>query len=288
MSRIGIIGGTGQVGGLTAAQLAGARADITVIARRAPEYLPEGAVYRPGDLEQPSSLREALAGIDNVFLITPVVEHETRLGVDALGVMAELGVDKVVYMAIAHLEAMQEIPHFANKIPIVARLREGPFRHVVLAPNFFMQNDFMGVQGILQAGVYPLPVGEKGLNSIDVRDIADAAVIALTGDRLDGQEVPLCGPDLLTGPTMAATWAGVLGRPVAYAGDDLEAFTGLVAQGFPDAGEWLIHDLRTMMDVNQRIGCIATEAEHRACAAALGRPPRRYADFVREAAASFR
>jgi uncharacterized protein YbjT (DUF2867 family) len=47
-------------------------------------------------------------------------------------------------------------------------------------------------------------------------DIAAVAARALLTDELDGQRVPLTGPQALTNAELVAALAGVLGRPLRY------------------------------------------------------------------------
>jgi uncharacterized protein YbjT (DUF2867 family) len=130
--------------------------------------------------------------------------------------------------------------------------------------------------------MYPQPLGEVGVHGIDVGDIADAAVAAMTAQGHEGQTIPLVGLDLLTGPTVASTYAKHLGREVRYGGDDLTVWAARMAEhGLPD---WLVADLRAMFAHFQRHGLRATDADHEAVRRALGREPRRFDDFAAELA----
>ncbi len=182
-----------------------------------------------------------------------------------------------------NLEEMQAIPHFATKVPIKQRLLEfGP--HVVLSPNFFFQNDLLGLEAILKGGVYPLPVGETGIWSIHTDDIGRAAFNALTSDRWDGQSVPLCGPEKLTGPRLAADWQEALGQPVRYLGDAIDPFIAAMAAHFP-MDDWLTQDMRRMMEVTQSHGCPASDADRAAAAEIIGQPPMSHRQFCTSVAA---
>jgi uncharacterized protein YbjT (DUF2867 family) len=120
-----------------------------------------------------------------------------------------------------------------------------------------------------------------GLSRVDVRDIADAAVDALTGPGHEGQTYPLVGPDVLTGEATAAVYSRHLGRAVRYGGDDLDAWEDQARQALPD---WLVRDLRIMFKHFQRLGLVATDADLAAVRRALGREPRRFDAFAAELA----
>lgn len=136
-------------------------------------------------------------------------------------------------------------------------------------------------------GVYPMPIGSTGVAMIDARDIADAAVAELL--RRDRASAPsprltleLVGPELLTAESVAGIWSAALGREVTYGGDDVAAFEAQMATLGPS---WLAYDMRLMMAGIQKFGMHGAEGAADRLQAMLGRPLRRYADFVKEAVA---
>jgi uncharacterized protein YbjT (DUF2867 family) len=88
------------------------------------------------------------------------------------------------------------------------------------------------------AGLYPNPIGKAGIAAIDVRDIADAAVVSLTTDGHAGKTYDLVAPFPLNGPSAAAIWSEGLNKQVRYADLPVEAFEPL-RQIFP---AWLAKD----------------------------------------------
>jgi uncharacterized protein YbjT (DUF2867 family) len=271
MSGVILIGGTGTVGGGTAAALAAMGIPATIAARRPP---PGGLAL---DVSRPETLAAA-RGHDAALLITPIGPDESAIGVAAVRALRAAGVGKIVYLAIMHLEAMAEIPHFAAKIPIKAEiLADG--RSVVVEANFFQSNDRMLLGAILGAGVYGLPVGAVGVQSVAPADLGQACANALTRDDWAGEAVPLCGPEPLDGDRLAANWADRLGRPVRYGGDAVEPFLAGIARGGA-LDPWLAHDMATMMRVTQRDGCLATGDEAAASRGLIGRDAVAHRDYI--------
>lgn len=274
--QILLIGGTGTVGTATAHALAGMGLTPAIAARR------PGRGGIAMDLAQPDTLAAA-AGFDAALLITPIGPDETAIGLEAIARLRAAGVARIVFLSIMNLEAMQAIPHFAAKIPLKAAvLADG--RSTVLEANFFQSNDRMMLPAILGAGVYPLPVGHAGVWSVAPADLGAATARALTMADWAGRAVPLCGPERLTGPDLAANWAARLGRPVTYAGDDVAPFAAMVGRGIPDEAaafrDWLAHDMATMMQVTQAMGCPVTAAQVEDSAALVGRPLTRHTDYI--------
>jgi uncharacterized protein YbjT (DUF2867 family) len=114
---------------------------------------------------------------------------------------------------------------------------------------------------------------------VDVRDIAEAAAIALTSEGHEGQTYNLNGPDVLSGPQMASIWSGVLGREIRYAGNDMDAFEQQMRQKAP---AWSAFDIRMMFEGYLQRGFMAGENDIEILAKLLGHAPRRYEDFARE------
>jgi uncharacterized protein YbjT (DUF2867 family) len=271
--RVLVIGGTGTIGSRLTAILRARGAEAVVLARNPGE----GGIAL--DIADAAGLEAAARGFDAALLTTPLGPDEGAIGVAATAALRRAGVGRIVYIAVHNCEAMQAIPHFATKIPVKAAVLEGE-GGTVLAPNFFFQNDLLALPAILHGGVYPMPVGQAGVWSIDAGDIAEAAANALLGDAALGETVPLCGPERLTGPDYAAHWAEALGRPVIYPGDAIDPFLGAMQQAMPGLGPWELEDFRLMMEVTQAVGCPATAEDHAATAAILGRPPRSHSQFI--------
>ncbi len=274
--RVIVIGGTGQVGAHVVSGLRAAGVEAIAAARNA------GADGIKIDLKDGAALKAAAHGFDAAFLVTPLGPDEGDIGVAAVEALRRAGVGKIVYLAIHNLEEMREIPHFETKIPVKNAVLADPLG-VVLQANFFFQNDLMALPVIMNAGIYPLPVGDAGVWSIDVSDIGRAAVNALIKDDWNGKVVPLCGPERLTGPIMAEHWSVALDHPVHYPGDDVDAFVGAMRQRIPDFTDWMANDFTIMMKVTQKHGCPASEADRAATREIVGQPLIRHSYFAKEA-----
>jgi uncharacterized protein YbjT (DUF2867 family) len=93
----------------------------------------------------------------------------------------------------------------------------------------FIQNDTSLKDVLLGQGVYPQPIGSKGVSMVDARDVGEAAALFLlkrenAAEPLPRETIELVGPDALTGEAIAGIWSEVLGRQIRYGGDNLAAF----------------------------------------------------------------
>ena len=131
-------------------------------------------------------------------------------------------------------------------------------------------------------GVYPMPVGDKGLAMIDTRDIAEIAALELlrhedAAGSLPLDRINLVGPETLTGTQVAAVWSEVLGRTIAYSGDDTDAFEGNLRQAMP---AWMAYDMRMMGERFLTDGMLPEGGEVARLETLLGRPLRTYRAFI--------
>jgi uncharacterized protein YbjT (DUF2867 family) len=132
-----------------------------------------------------------------------------------------------------------------------------------------------------------MPIGGKGLAMVDARDIAEVAAIELIRrDQAPGKlpidTINLVGPETLTGTDVAAIWSDVLGRPVAYGGDDPTGFEQNLANFMP---KWMAYEMRLMAERFISDGMIPEAGDVERLTRVLGRPLHTYRDFAAEIAA---
>jgi uncharacterized protein YbjT (DUF2867 family) len=132
---------------------------------------------------------------------------------------------------------------------------------------------------MLEAHLYPQPLGRRGLHRVDVGDVADAVVAVLTKPSLQGQHYAIVGPEPLTGRAVAEIYGRCLGTPVRDVGDDLSVWEREAATLMPP---WLVQDLAMMYRFFQEHGLLASPEDLSRQMALLGRPPRPFHDFARE------
>lgn len=275
-----VVGGTGTVGSAVVAELLARGHEPRVMTRSADKAgrLPAGVSPVVGDLENPSSLPAAFGGVDGVFLLAPVAQNETAQALAGLNAAKAAGVGRIVYLSVVMPRGSEVIPHFASKLPVEQALEKSGLEWTVLRPNNFFQNDAWFREAIMKFGVYPQPLGPRGLNRVDVRDIAESAANALTRPKGAGI-VPLNGPRGFTGEDTARVYAELLGRTVRYGGDDLDVWAQQVAAVYP---AWLVADLRIMYEYCIRFGLHANGRDFAAQEALLGHAPRAFEAYAAE------
>ena len=283
-----ITGASGTIGRQVVQHLVDRGAAVRALVRDPSKVaFPAGVEVVQGDLLDVQATRRALAGVSTLFLLNGVVPDEFTQALVTLNLAREAGIARVVYLSVIHSDKYLNVPHFAGKFGVERMLEQMGFGATILRPAYFMQNDLTVKDVVLGHGVYPMPVGGKGLAMIDTRDIAQIAAIELlrrdASQPLPLQRINLVGPDTLTGADVAGLWSAVSGRPIAYGGDDTAAFEKNLLNFVPG---WMAYDMRLMSERFLSEGMIPEAGDVERLTALLGRPLRSYRDFASEVCAA--
>jgi uncharacterized protein YbjT (DUF2867 family) len=284
-----VTGATGTVGRQVIEQLVKRGADVRTLVRDpAKANLPAGIAVVQGDLLDVASLRAAFSGVSTLFLLNAVASDEFTQALIALNLAREAGVERIVYLSVIHSDLYVNVPHFAGKFAVERMIEKMSFNATILRPAYFMNNDLTIKDVVTGYGLYPMPIGSKGLAMIDARDIGEIAAIELIRREKSAAPRPLdrinlVGPDVLTGTDVAGIWSEVLGRPIAYPGDDTAGFEKNLRRFMPS---WMAFDMRLMSERFLTEGMIPEPGDAARLTAVLGRPLRSYRDFASETVTS--
>lgn len=283
-----VTGATGRVGRHVVQNLIDRGAPVRVLVRDAARAeLPAQVEVAQGDLLDLDALRAAMRGVRTLFLLNAVAADEFTQAMVTLNIAREAGVERVVYLSVFGADRSVNVPHFAVKAGGERMLKQMGFSATILRPAYFIDNEVMIQDVILNHGVYPMPIGAEGVAMVDARDIAEVAAIELI--RRDTAEtllpvttLNLVGPDTLTGTRLAGIWSEVLGRPVVYGGDDPTAFEQNLATRMP---KWMAYEMRLMAERYVSDGMVPEPGDVERLTALLGRPLHTYRDFATRLAA---
>lgn len=279
-----VTGATGNVGRHVVDQLIRRGANVRALVRDpAKAGLSTDVEVAKGDLLDVDALRSAMAGVSTLFLLNGVVADEFTQALIALNVAREAGIERVVYLSVIHSDVYVNVPHFAGKFGVERMIEAMGFSATILRPAYFMDNEATIKDVVISYGVYPMPIGDKGLAMIDARDIGEIAAIELMRREQLPNPLPLrmnlVGPDTLTGTDAAAIWSDVLGRSIAFPGNDTVGFEQNLRQFMPS---WMAYDMRQMAERFQTEGMVPEAGDVERLTALLGRSLRTYRDHVAE------
>lgn len=285
-----VTGSTGTIGSLVVRGLAKQGSNIHALTRQPDNAsFPTGVTAVKGDMTDIPSMRAALNEADTLFLLNPVAADEMTQAISTLSLAREAGIERIVYLSVLNSDTYTDVPHFTGKYTVERMIEQFALPVTVLRPSYFMQNDAMLRDGLVKHGRYGMPVGDVGVSMVDVRDIAEIAVTALlrrsrSQSPLPREVIEITGPDTLTGESLAKIWSEVLGKPVIYGGNDLDAYEGFMSRMMPS---WSAHDLRLMLARFHVDGMLGKPLAVNILTGLLGHPLRRYRDFAAESATAW-
>ena len=259
-----VIGSTGKTGSRVAAKLEGLGHTVRHGSRRS---------STPFDWADPETWSAALAGAQAVYItyFPDLAFPGAEENIEALTKLAaDNGVHRLVLLSGRgeyHAQRCEEI------------VRRSGLEHTLVRAAWFAQNFSEGyLREPALAGVVALPAGQVREPIVDVDDIADVVVAALTEDGHNGQLYEVTGPRLLSYDEIAEALSVAIGRSVRYQPITLEAFhTEMQAIGGKLIADVLLGVCRETLDGrNEWVG----DGVQRA----LGRNPRDFADFCQAAA----
>jgi uncharacterized protein YbjT (DUF2867 family) len=236
---------TAQIGHRVVEQLLDAGAPVRVVARDPARLSPtvrDHVEVVAGSHRDRAVVDEAFTGADAVFWLMPA-DLQAPSAEAAYVEPSRAAVEAVAAHGIGHVVGVSAL---GRGTPVAGRAgnvtgslaMDDRFAAVTgyraLANPSFMDNTLRALPAILADGVFasPLAPGHR-VPMVATRDIADAAVALLLDRSWEGfAEVPLLGPEDLSGDEMAAVIADVLGIPVRYEQTDAHALeTAMLARG---------------------------------------------------------
>ncbi|MEZ5979646.1 MAG: NAD(P)H-binding protein [Planctomycetota bacterium] len=227
------------------------------------------------DWDDRSTWAEALRGVDKVYVVysPDLAVPQAPEAIEAFTEAARrAGVRRLVLLSGRGEEEAQRCERIVERSGL---------EWTVVRASWFAQNfDEGAFAELVRAGEVALPAGDVLEPFVDLDDVADVAVAALVEDRLVGEVVEVTGPRLMTFADAVREIAEAAGREVRYVRIPREAFTaGLAEAGLPtDQVELLDYLFTTVLDGRNASRTHGVER-------ALGRPPRDFRDFARDAAA---
>jgi uncharacterized protein YbjT (DUF2867 family) len=260
-----VIGGTGKTGRRVAERLTAAGRPVRIGSRSA---------EIPFDWEDDATWAPALQDVAAVY-ITYQPDLAFPGAAERVSALVELAVKSGAGRLVL-LSGRNEDGALAAE----AAVQDSGVEWTIVRSSFFAQNfsESFFVESIL-AGEVAFVAGAEPEPFIDVDDIAEVVTAALTGDRHLGRLYEVTGPRLLTFAEAVEEIAEASGRSVAYVTISAAEFAAaLAAEGLPAEEVAAYTELFTTI-TDGRSAYLGDGIQQ-----ALGRPPRDFRDFARDAA----
>ena len=261
-----VLGGRGKTGRRVVERLT---------ARGVPTRVGSRSGEPPFDWEDRSTWAPALDGVASVY-VSYYPDIAIPGAVDTVRSFAELALERGARRLVLLSGRGEEEAQRAEQA-----VRETGADLTIVRSAWFMQNfseDWL-LESIL-GGEVVLPAGDELEPFVDADDIADVAAAALTDDRHIGELYELTSPRLMTFADAVGEIARATGREIRYVPVSVEEYApGAAEFGVP--AEFVEFLTYLFSDVLGRSSYLTDGVQR-----ALGREPRDFSDYARDAAAS--
>lgn len=258
-----VIGGTGKTGRRVAEKLSAQGLPVRVGSRSGEPAF---------DWNEPDTWVPALEGVDRVY-VTYYPDLAFPGAAEQVGAFAKVAVDNGARRLVLLSGRGEEAAQASED-----NLKASGADWTIVRSSWFNQNfsESFFLEPVL-AGEIALPTADAVEAFVDADDIADVVVAALTDDKHIGKTYELSGPRLLSYSDVAAELSKATGLQITYVSVTNDEYRAVLREnGLPEE----FADLFTMI-LDGRNAHLVHGVEE-----ALGRKPKDFADFAREAAAT--
>jgi uncharacterized protein YbjT (DUF2867 family) len=238
------------------------------------------------DYNEPETVREALNGVDKLFLLTPDVPNAADLASNVVIEAKKAGIKQIVkqsVMGAAALEADVGTMRLHRQVEKFIEQSGIPF--TFLRPNEFMQN-FVNFHSpsIKGNNAFYVPLEDAKVSLVDVRDIAGVAVKSLIDeDKHKNKTYLITGPEALSYHQVAEILSNTTGRKINYVNiSDEEARAAMKEIGMSD---WLIN---TVSELSEYFRKGKASEISPAVEEVTGNKPISFSQFAKDYAEAFR
>jgi uncharacterized protein YbjT (DUF2867 family) len=244
---IAVFGATGSQGGSVVRYLK----DMTdfrirALTRRPDDYDGPADEAVLADLDDITTLPDALAGAYGVFLVTNFWEpgtDEVKQASAAVQAAADAGVSHLIWSSLPDVEQISggtwDVPHFTDKARVDPIVREAGFPvHTIVQAPFYMQNllGMMGPQPMQDGGKgWTLPIARdaKAIHMGSVDEIGSLVAGAFDNPEDSAGETLSMAAGLYSFADVIAAWSAATGEDLGFTQVPQDVFAGF----FPQAHE---------------------------------------------------
>jgi uncharacterized protein YbjT (DUF2867 family) len=287
-----ITGASGNVGSEVVRHLSSSRKDINIKAaghsvESVRKVIRSDDRIEPTELDydKPDTLRQALKGVQKLFLLTPFQSDMVELSSNMLKEVKNAGnINHIVKLSVMGADAEPGITGGRLHRQAEKMIEDSGISFTFLRPNFFMQNfvNFLS-QMIREQGSFYLPAGDGKVSFVDIRDIAAVAVQALTNNYHSKKTYTITGQEAISYEDAAKIRSEQVSKNISYVNvSEEQTREGMKSMGM---NEWFINSMMELYDIT-RMGYASQVSS--AIEEITGRKPISFSQFARDYAESFR
>ena len=269
-----VTGATGNVGSEIARQLAAQNTPFRIFVRdadKAADMIGAGEYDTAlGAFSDAAAFDLALEGVDAVYMVTNQSDAFKQDLTRMVDQVSRAGIQRFIMLS-AEGDAENEVFFVRRTGELEEIVKGAKLTWTFLRPDWFMQN----FAGYVDMGMVAFPDGPGKTSFVDVRDVAEIAIKALTEDGHVHRTYRLTGPDAMTFAGAAERISTSLGREIPFVGITPEQMRdALIANG---AEPWYA-EMNAEMTKAVRLGFNYSPSND--IAFLLGRNPRAIEDYA--------
>ncbi len=212
-----VTGATGMFGsGITEAlvQRGAAVRAMTSSPEHAEQLRRPGVEPMVADMDRPETLDAAAAGVDTIFLVSPMDDRVEIRERNVLEAACRAGVRRIVKLhgAVQHDDALGRL-HGAS----VEAIRGSGLEWALLSPTSVLETTlFSMIDWIEETGGIVASAGAGRVGFVAAGDVAEAGAVVLTERGEDGRNYVITGPELLSLGDLCEILSRVTERSIPY------------------------------------------------------------------------
>jgi NAD(P)H dehydrogenase (quinone) len=216
--KIGITGATGQLGHMVVEKLKTlvSAENIVALVRSPHKAAESGVEAREFDYTKPEKLISALTGIDTLLLISSnVIGQRAEHHSNVVQAAKKAGTKWIVYTSLLHADT-STISLAGEHLATEKALQASGIPHTILRNGWYTENFSGSIPGAIAGGAYLGSAGNGKLSCAARIDLAEAAVVVMTGKGHQGKVYELAGDTAYSLSDLAAEISKQSGKNVVY------------------------------------------------------------------------
>jgi uncharacterized protein YbjT (DUF2867 family) len=179
------------------------------------------------------SVRNAMSGIDRMFLLTPAAENMDDMTRNLVDEAKRAKVELIVKLSVQGADSKVPSDLGQRHRQAERQVELSGIAYVNIRPSGFMQNILIAHgRDIRERSEFYCSAGSGAVSMIDARDVAAAGVEALMNDKHANRAFNITGPKAITHVQMAEILSNIVGRKIAY----LDVDEGSTREGLLNSG----------------------------------------------------
>jgi uncharacterized protein YbjT (DUF2867 family) len=234
-----------------------------------------------GDFSDPSSLENAMVGIERVMLITPPCSEVATMEAAAVAAAKKAGVKHIAKLSMVGADPNSSIRFARLHAQSEKNIENSKLAWTFLRPTFFMQN-ILSMAEMIKTGMIYMDAEDGKAPFVDLDDVAAVAVKTLTERKHEGKIYEITGPTALSYGSIAQILSRIFNKQVGYTRVPHQAvIESLTTAGMPP---WQAEGVAELSEnVSQGKFVRTTDVVRRIA----GRPPKTFEKFIAENLAIF-